>query len=672
MTRSPTTREYAAKTPVDFCLDLGGDSIKVAFAFRNTDGKTVFGKVDTEGDIADVGIPAVVFYDEITGNWLYGEEVDAARQTSFITVVRIKDLLSLLREDGASGNADYYRNGEYFPKFYFPVRRGALDNFDKLVSSDRAFRAEGFTPQKICENYFCHIRDIIERRLPEVCALMPNVDARSAWARISVVHSPNSDDSYIAELERLVRVAFGADPFKRLSSTKALSMYAYTYNYLSSNDEMLVFDLGEETLSVAKAVITQGVVTTEGEDGHNTPEKLGGIDIDEALVKHIEASIAARETPGTPSFGNEGHLSEGGLQSKQYLLMKDLKQAKVLLSRPLTKDSVFKNGVPISVWRELCIQRKITREQLTACLGIDDCSGVAEKIVGYVLSELSRPINENVHKICLSGGIVKTYMLAPFIDRKIRENGYRVEFVSLAGKLKSDNDLTIFTYEDTAYAPAVGGAIVALNDYDVKTTLSLSYGTFVHKTYRDRSGKTPKLLKIFVDRGEFLRNGENRFMTDGRISLNTAEGAVNDIFYSTILTRADALEFRYERKDYLGNGITYLYGQALIDEVGSLDFKRAEKAISLRVVVQGDLILKYRGERVNIRPAKFVLREGISVDGRGRAKPIIENLTQGMVEGVMEFYKNKSLVPYKTERVRIPASDIAIEFDGSGFKVAAD
>ncbi len=672
MAQNSATYAYAVKTPVDFCLDLGGDSVKVAFAFRNADGKTVYGKVDTEGDIADVGIPAVVFYDEDERNWLYGEQVDEAHKTSFITVVRIKDLLSLLQDGGAKENPSFYVSGEHFPKFFFPVRRGALNDFQKLVSSDRVFKAAGYTPQKICENYFRHICEIVGRRFPDVCAFL-GLDPASAWPRISVVHSPNAGDAYISELERLIRVAFGAEPFKRLSSTKALSMYAYTYNYLSSNDEMLVFDLGEETLSVAKAVLIRGVVTTEGEDGHNTPKKLGGIDVDEALVRHIESSIAARETPGTPSFGSEGHLSEGGLQSKQYLLMKDLKQAKVLLSRPMTADSVFKRGVPISVWRELCIQRRITREQLTACLGIDDCSGVAGSIVNYILSELARPINVNVHKICLSGGIVKTYMLAPLIDRKIRENGYRVEFVSLAGKLDSDSDLTIFTYEDTAYAPAVGGAIVALNDYDIKTTLSLSYGTFVHKTYRDRHGKTPKLLKIFVDRGEFLHDGTNKFMTEGQISLNTEEGAVNDIFYSTILTRSDAMDGKYARQSDFSNGISYLYGQALIDEVGSTDFKRAEKAISLRVVVQGDIILKYRGERVNIRPARFILREGISVDGRGRAKPIIENLTQGMIEGVMEYYKNNTaLTPYRTERVRIPARDIEIEFGGSGFKVAAD
>ncbi|MCH5158963.1 MAG: Hsp70 family protein [Clostridiales bacterium] len=646
------------KQPVDFCLDLGGDSIKIAFAFRRADGSTDYGKVDTEGDFADVGIPAVVFYDEDEKKWLYGEQVDEAQKSSFITVVRIKDLLSLLQDGCAPTNKAYYEMGEYFPKFFFPVRRDAQSDFDKLVKSDRAFKAEGFTPRQICENYFLHIRDVIARRFHEVCDYI-KIAHKSAYPRVSVVYSPSASDAYISELDRIIKVAFGAQSFKQLSSTKALSMYAYTYKYLSKNDEILVFDLGEETLSVAKAIIIDGAVAIDGEDGHNTPQKLGGIDVDEALVEHIESTIRERETPGTPSYGESGHLIESGLQSKQYLLMKDLKQAKVILSRPITEDSVFKNGVPISVWRELCIKRVITRDQLSACLGIDDCTGVAKNIVDYVLTELARPINGNVHKICLSGGIAKTYMLASLIDKKIRERGFKVNFVSFGGKLVDDNEFDIFTYEDTAYAPAVGGAIVALNDYDVKTTLSLSYGTYVYKSADSYSGRRRKLLELFVERGKVLEE-HNKFLTPTRIKFNAGGAPLDDYFCSTILTSADVKSGKYKN-------LQFNQGLLIMDEIDSSNFKAAEKEVSLRVVVKGKIILTYRGERVNI-PHTFYFQEGVTVDGRGRAKPLLENISTDYVSGQMEFYRNKDdKYPYKTEYVSMKATDIKLEFHGDDF-----
>ncbi|MCH5350846.1 MAG: hypothetical protein J1F39_02625 [Clostridiales bacterium] len=653
-----TNNSFRDKKPVDFCLDLGGDSIKIAFAFRRADGSTDYGKVDTEGDFADVGIPAVVFYDEDEKKWLYGEQVDEAQKSSFITVVRIKDLLSLLRDECDEKNKTYYETGEYFPKFFFPVRRDAQNDFDKLVKSDRAFKAEGFTPKKICENYFLHIRDVIDRRFDEVCEYI-KVSPSDAYPRISVVYSPSASDSYIKELERIIQFAFGASPFKQLSSTKALSMYAYTYKYLSKNDEMLVFDLGEETLSVAKAILIDGAVAIDGEDGHNTPQKIGGIDVDEALVGHIESTIKERETPGTPSYGTSGHLVESGLQSKQYLLMKDLKQAKVILSRPITEDSVFKNGVPISVWRELCIKRVITRDQLSECLGIDDCTGVAQKIVEFVTSELARPINGNVHKVCLSGGIAKTYKLAALIDKKIREKGYSVNFVSFGGKMVDDNEFDIFTYEDTAYAPAVGGAIVALNNYDVKTTLSLSYGTFVYKDPDIYSGRRRKLLELFVERGKVLEES-NKFLTPTRIRYKAGGAPLDDYFCSTILTNADAKSGRYKN-------LLFNQGLLIMDEIDSALFKTAEREVSLRVVVKGKILLTYRGERVNIAHT-FYFKEGVTVDARGRAKPLLENISTDYVDGIMEFYRNKDdKYPYKTEHVYMKAADIKLEFYGDEF-----
>lgn len=659
---------------LDMCLDLGGDSLKIAYAFTDADGSTAYGKVDTEGDIADVGVPAVAFYDDADNEWLYGDEIDAAGKTSFVNVVRIKDLLSLLDDNGAASNKKYYKSMSFFPKFYFPARRGGNSDFGATVEADRAFVAEGFTPQIVCENYFEHIKSLIMRRLPDICSERIGITDYEEFTkvrpRISIVYSPNACDAYIAELQRIVAKVFGHKPHKSMTTTKALSMYAYTNKLIGSGGEMLVFDMGEESMSVAKAAVVGSSVTIEGEEGHNLPVALGGTDVDEALVKYIESTIERRETPGTPSYGNEGHLFEEGLQSKQYLLMKDLKQAKVLLSREIVGDDVFGSGVPISVWRELCIRRVITREELLACLGIANHSGVAKIITDYILSEMQQPLSRDVKKIFLSGGIANTYGLRELIATTLKDNGFRnIEFITIPGADDSDTDLKIYKYEATAYAAAVGGAMVALNNVDVKATLSLSYGTFVYLNCRP-----PKVLKLFVSRGTPLKDGRNDFWSDGdgrAARLNTDDQAISDTFYSTIITQDDINAQRYKYKDINDDdGILYKDRYPVIDEPGTSSRTRAEKTIFLKEVVSGNIVLMYKGEHVTMDSIKLLYREGITVDSRGRAEPIIENVTPGDISGTMRFYHPGSSSPYKSEYKSLAAKDIDLVFSGfENFKV---
>ena len=198
---------------------------------------------------------------------------------------------------------------------------------------------------------------------------------------------------YVSELVRLAKKAFGAAPAKVLSSTKALSMYAFQRGMLAPGESLLVFDMGEEDISVVKAsLLENGRLVVDGADGHNEPCDIGGNDVDDAVAEYIEGCIRRRETVGTPSFGTEGHINERGLHSKQYLFLKDIKKAKMILSVPLREGSVFEKGVPVAVARDLYIQRKLTREEFCACIGVAGNRGVARRIADYIIEEVSRPV----------------------------------------------------------------------------------------------------------------------------------------------------------------------------------------------------------------------------------------------------------------------------------------
>jgi len=89
---------------VNFCigLDLGSDTMKIAYAYT-ADGAERSGKISC-GDTSLTAIPAVAYFDAENDKWYFGEQVDKAAEESFITVVKIKRLLSLLSGAGGAGN----------------------------------------------------------------------------------------------------------------------------------------------------------------------------------------------------------------------------------------------------------------------------------------------------------------------------------------------------------------------------------------------------------------------------------------------------------------------------------------------------------------------------------------------------------------------------------------
>ena len=84
------------KTTLDITVDLGGDSLKLAYGYVDKNGDAVLGKIAEEGYKTQIGIPAVAFLSKKSRKWLYGYQVDESCELDFTTVVRIKGLFSLL------------------------------------------------------------------------------------------------------------------------------------------------------------------------------------------------------------------------------------------------------------------------------------------------------------------------------------------------------------------------------------------------------------------------------------------------------------------------------------------------------------------------------------------------------------------------------------------------
>ena len=232
-------------------IDLGSDTVKISYAYD--DGGLKTGKIVC-GAASDTAIPAVAYYDFDEKAWLYGEEVESVGDKSFMSVVKIKGLLSLTLKRGNpeidERNFRYYLEGNSFPKFYFPVRRRASVDFAKTVNGGATFGVDGVTPAEVCERFFRYVYKVVYGRVAQLAARCGKED----FAIIpSVVYPQHVGKRYISELERLVEQSFGTAPLKSLSMTKALCVYAQITERIKHNESVLIFNIGEERISVVKA-----------------------------------------------------------------------------------------------------------------------------------------------------------------------------------------------------------------------------------------------------------------------------------------------------------------------------------------------------------------------------------------------------------------------------------
>ncbi|MDE6362385.1 MAG: hypothetical protein K2L53_05345 [Clostridia bacterium] len=594
---------------LEVAIDLGSDTVKVAYAFGAK--KSVeYGKLAPCDITGSVIVPAIAYYDEDSASWLFGEDVYKNVDKSFVTVVKIKSLLSLLlrRSDKrvTASNRKFYYEKNAFPKFYFPNRKKLAEDFALAKDLDMTF-AGNKTPQDVCEEFFKYLID--ETVLPAIKRLQKQKGVRFENIHYSLVYPTKAGKEYVEELERLVSVACNCKMKRVLSSTKALGLFAYHRGVLKKGESIVIFDMGEEDISAAKFTLnSSGVIIIDGVDGHNEPMEIGGNDFDYALRDYVESLISGRETVGAPPVGEDGYFAEKGLHSTQFLTLNEIKKTKIALS--LDDDIynlVFKYGVPMSIQRDVLVQTGVTRDEFLECTGMSKSVGVAHKISDYIVSELKRTLNSDVKKIMLSGGVTETYGLIEYLENELQKAKLSVEIVTFDDYRSDDDTFTILSNEDSTFAPAVGGAIVALMGYQLKTAVALSYGTWLYNKNINK-----KILDVFLEKGRVIPQKGGEYSCSTYVNYRDAwsDRVKNEEIFSTTLGK---------KGDVIG-------------DAGSETRRRRERDIDLKVVSggqnKGEILFycKDRGslKRVEIQGLLY-FQEGVKIDADGRATPFIRN-----------------------------------------------
>ncbi|MGN1373300.1 MAG: hypothetical protein ACI4VK_04560 [Candidatus Coproplasma sp.] len=607
-------------------IDLGCDTLKLSYAYSE-DNKPQYGKLEENTGIKQVAIPAVAYYDSAKG-WLFGNQVEMGEEKSFLNIVKIKSLLSLLypKEGCEWGkevypNQDYYFKKCYFPKFYFPTTNRTLENFKFLIDTDRAFTVAKCTPSHVCELFFKYVKSIVDKSLAK---LYSRKKKQFDEVRFSVVFPMHAGKMYEDELNRLVGKTFGIKPVKSMDSARALSMFAMERGAVEGDEGILLFDMGEETISVVKCFLNgDKKVVVEAAVDHSFPVKVGGNDIDFNIANYIEETIRDRETVGSPSVGKIGHIHEEGLQTKQYLFLKEIKKAKMMLSIS-GLDSLFKDGVPLSIHRDLYIQRTLTSDDLQQCVGTSTNDKVAEKVLKYIVEECKRTVNDDVTKIFLSGGMTETFGLVDYIkvqiDKKFssRKNKFKVFTFD---DFKDDGDsLVIQSYEDSVYAASVGAAMVALHDSDVSAGLTYSYGTFI-----ESGGK--RCLEIFADRGTAYDDKKEVIFSTDKLSLR---GTIPEEFFCVRISQSSINNRKCEGEDgieyIVSKGKTYL----VIGRPDTKERKTIEKRFQLTAMSDKNAKIEcyYQGKLFEKFEPQPDMQEGILLKpGNSSAQPFIKNVS---------------------------------------------
>lgn len=623
-------------------IDLGCDTLKLSYAYEKGKSKSIiYGKIEKRESVRHVAVPAVAYYD---GNgWIFGSDVEKGGEKPFINVVKIKTLFSLLypvirngRIILKNGEETYpakrhFYEGEYFPKFFFPSKQKDLSNFGKTIADGRAFSAKGYTPQKVCKLFFAYARQIVYQGIAEI---EKKTKKHFDEIKLAIVHPAQAGKLFVEELTAEVKAAFGMQPSKAMNSGRALSMFAMERGAVRSDDEILIFDMGEDTLSVLKCFINdEGNVVVEPAADHSMPVQIGGNDVDFSIADYIENSILKRETVGSPSFGDEGHIYEEGLQAKQYLFLKEIKKAKLLLSIP-SLDGVFEKGVPVSLHRDLYLQLQLTKKQLMDSVGISTDSGIAKKILNYVLDELKLKNNAEVKKIFLTGGLVETCGLVKYIKQGVKLSYPDVNVRTFDDDMDNGDETIIQTYEDSVYAPSVGAAIVAIKDLNVSAGLTYSYGTWM-------SLNGNKILAILVGRGHVFDESASEKLS----ACCNLQGTLKEEFFSVRLSKSSVQKRKFEgRIKYESlNGFAYL----CIGEPGSAQRKTVENLFQLKNITGPDAQISctYKGRKIiNCEPRLSVI-EGVQTKPySNEMTPFVEKTGAGNRRITVTFEDNSKTV----------------------------
>ena len=643
------------KSTLHVVFDLGSDSLKTVYGYEDGSGNGRYGVLDTKDELK-VGIPAVALFKKKTGVWLFGYEVSESGETDFTTLVQIKDLIWLL-ESANESDKQYYSSRHMFPEYDLPDERKKYKSMADVERAGKAFDGQK-TPRELCMDFFRYAKRVIDADVKSLCDFHTSaygVDFKSTYS--CSITFPTGKKSFSRELELIISSVFGKVK-KNLNSVKAFGLYAQENSLIDDNERFLIFDIGEKQISVAKAWTSGGQPNVEGVEGHNLPEEIGGITIDEAIRKGIENSLLRRETLATPSFGKPGHVTEVCIDSKKYQLLQDIKAAKHMLCSPHA-DEDFPNGVPLYIAYECFVRYELTPASMNGyiCDTPGNTDSAFKQIARYVVSEAKRGINRDVRKIFLAGGVANTKGLREYIQTELLTSGCYITPTTLDGnsRWRSGSVFSVPADERNIYACALGTAIAAVKKIDIKTMLSLSYGTW--GVFKKKTSGNGLQLSLFAKKGAILNPNEPTvLMTEGYFTYNFTESdpfvcIANDAIISThaseeelrrdakISTTSDRFYFREptDPRLILIETSTPTSSDTLAKRLKE-SFKRPTAVMEyygLRPKMFSDIIAYYNGEAVALKPdtsgsmGTLCFHEGIIANPDGKAQITFKNVSNG-------------------------------------------
>jgi hypothetical protein len=164
----------------------------------------------------------------------------------------------------------------------------------------------------------------------------------------------------------------------------------------------------------------------------------------------------------------------------------------------------------------------------------------------------------------------------------------------------------------------VGGAIVALHNTEIKTVLSLSYGTWVGDS------TAPYRLCLFANRGDPIAPRGSTFLTSSIFGIH-GYGVRGEEYFSCIYADK-ALQEHYKGSSSWDTKAKRL----VIGPPNSAARKAAERDAGLARVAGGEkaqTYITYKNELVHLENSSYrvPIKQGFFVDSEGRAKPIVVN-----------------------------------------------
>lgn len=697
-------KENTSFNNIDVAIDLGSSSLKIAFSYVDGKGKVHFGKLTDSQSTSEMGVPAIAFFDDKSGKWLFGSQVSNALAKDFSTVVGIKSMISLLSQ---KNDAKYYTDNK-FPKFYLPGERKDINSFDDILEQERFFTNKS-TPKQVCEEFFDYVADFVKKEIRE---FEKSESITFKNLRVSLVYPSHIGAVYIKELTRLAEKSFSTKVYKSLSAVKALGILASIRGLIGNGEKFLVFDIGEEYIAVAKTWVTDGQPYLDGADGHKGAEKIGGIDIDKAICDFVEEKIRDRETIFTDSAGKLGHVYEICTDSQKYRFLKEIKKAKHILSGNFSLDSVM-----LYIMRECIACKEITVAEVEKIIGVndDDEISVANQLYEYIFSEAMQVKNNDVTKIILAGGVAGTLGLDRYLKRRLNaavaDSGAdraRFEIVRFNGDHKEKWDskqYLVSAEESSSYAPALGGAIVAAKEIDIKIMLTKSYGTVTAQRIELNGGRHEEkyVLSIFADKGSELKHLEpTRFVSSFRYPISYSEFSENlddadskDEIVSTNISEKDIQSRLHERVNSSDKkGFVYgkfpsksisrqmvEVGNSMVDDTTGEEKNPVRKMFNEltegKTEIYSSIHIFHNGKRVRIKLAKrpesgdsieIGFYQGILVDPDGFANVIIEvcqkeeNRCKNDFDVVVNYWDAK-IKNWGRETATVPVKKLTLEYE---------